>query len=289
MQLDCNVAGERLVHQPEHIQNLLRGDNRRKINGCTHKNTFCHLVGCIIIRLIPNCKYFLPCGFLLKNAGGYGIVIFDKRSEETHMNDRLLDYAIRIQSIAQAGLQYGKDKYDRERYAELREIAAEMISAKTDISMEKVRDLFCNETGYQTPKIDTRAAVFIDGKILLVHENNGTWCLPGGWCDVDQSIASNTEKEVREEAGFTVTAQRLIAVQDWRKHNVTSYVYGVVKCFVLCKYESGEFQKNIETTGIGLFGRDELPIDLAVEKTSREQILMCFDALDNPLSPTLFD
>lgn len=79
------------------------------------------------------------------------------------MNDRLLDYAIRIQSIAQAGLQYGKDKYDRERYAELREIAAEMISAKTEISMEKVRDLFCNETGYQTPKIDTRAAVFIDG------------------------------------------------------------------------------------------------------------------------------
>ena len=115
------------------------------------------------------------------------------------MNDRLLDYAIRIQSIAQAGLQYGKDKYDRERYAELREIAAEMISAKTDISMEKVRDLFCNETGYQTPKIDTRAAVFIDGKILLVHENNGTWCLPGGWCDVDQSIASNTEKEVRRK------------------------------------------------------------------------------------------
>ena len=205
------------------------------------------------------------------------------------MNDRLLDYAIRIQSIAQAGLQYGKDKYDRERYAELREIAAEMISAKTDISMEKVRDLFCNETGYQTPKIDTRAAVFIDGKILLVHENNGTWCLPGGWCDVDQSIASNTEMEVRAEAGFTVKAERLIAVQDWRKHNVANYVYGVVKCFVLCKYESGEFQKNIETTGIGLFGRDELPIDLAVEKTSREQILMCFEAYEHPDCQTMFD
>lgn len=81
----------------------------------------------------------------------------------------------------------------------------------------------------------------------------------------------------------------MIAVQDWRKHNVTNYVYGVVKCFVLCRYEGGEFQKNIETTGIGLFGRDEIPVNLAVEKTSREQILMCFDALDNPLSPTLFD
>ena len=90
------------------------------------------------------------------------------------MNDRLLDYAIRIQSIAQAGLQYGKDKYDRERYEELRQIAAEMISEKTEIPMEKVRDLFCNETGYQTPKVDTRAAVFADGRILLAHENNGT-------------------------------------------------------------------------------------------------------------------
>ena len=85
------------------------------------------------------------------------------------MNDRLLDYAIRIQSIAQAGLQYGKDKYDRERYEELRQIAAEMISEKTEIPMEKVRNLFCNETGYQTPKIDTRAAVFLDRKNLIVH------------------------------------------------------------------------------------------------------------------------
>ena len=205
------------------------------------------------------------------------------------MNDKWKEFAIRIQSIAQAGLQYGKDKFDLERYEELREIAAEMMAAKTDIPTEKIYDLFCNETGYQTPKVDTRAAIFVNGEILLVHENNGTWSLPGGWCDVDESVKSNTVKEVSEETGLSVTAERLIAVQDWRKHNVTSYVYGVVKCFVLCKYESGEFQKNIETTGIGLFGRDELPINLAVEKTSREQILMCFDALDNPLSPTLFD
>lgn len=121
--------------------------------------------------------------------------------------------------IAQAGLQYGKDQYDRERYAELRQIAAEMLSARTGLPTEKIHDLFCNETGYQTPKVDTRAAVFADGRILLVHENNGTWALPGGWCDVDQSIASNTEKEVREEAGFEVTAERLIAVQAWQTVN----------------------------------------------------------------------
>lgn len=205
------------------------------------------------------------------------------------MNDKWLDFAIRIQSVAQAGLLYGKDQYDKERYGELRKIAAEMISEKTDISVEKVYDLFCNETGYQTPKVDTRAAVFMDDKILLVHENNGTWSLPGGWCDVDQSIASNTEKEVKEEAGFTVKAEKLIAVQDWRKHNVTNYAYGVVKAFVMCRYESGNFEENIETTEIAFFGKDELPDHLAVEKCTREQILMCFEAYENPEMPTLFD
>ena len=205
------------------------------------------------------------------------------------MNDKWLDFAIRIQSIAQAGLLYGKDQYDKERYGELRKIAAEMISEKTDISVEKVYDLFCNETGYQTPKVDTRAAVFMDDKILLVHENNGTWSLPGGWCDVDQSIASNTEKEVKEEAGFTVKAEKLIAVQDWRKHNVTNYAYGVVKAFVMCRYESGNFEKNIETTEIAFFGKDEIPDYLAVEKCTREQIIMCFEAYEKPEMSTLFD
>ena len=71
-----------------------------------------------------------------------------------------------------------------------------------DIPLEKVKNLFCNETGYQTPKVDTRAAVFKEGKILLVHEKNGTWSLPGGWCDVNQSVAENTVKETLEEAVF---------------------------------------------------------------------------------------
>ncbi len=164
------------------------------------------------------------------------------------MNDRWVELAIRIQSIAQAGLSYGKDPYDRERYQELRQIAAEMMALKTDLPVNKIYDLFCNESGYQTPKIDTRAAVFRENKILLVRENNGTWALPGGWCDVDQSVASNAEKEVREEAGLIVHAEKIIAVQDWRKHNVVNYPYGIIKIFVLCQYESGTFEGNIETT-----------------------------------------
>ena len=200
-----------------------------------------------------------------------------------------MQWAIELQSLAQAGLAYGKDSYDKERYIRIREISAEIISHMSDIPTDKVRNLFCNESGYQTPKIDTRAAIFQNGKILLVHENNGTWSLPGGWCDVDQSVASSGIKETGEEAGLHVSAERLIAIQDWRLHNVRNYVYGVIKIFVLCKSTGGSFAENIETTGIGYFNRDELPANLATEKTTAEQIQMCFDANYDNNWKTQFD
>ncbi|MDO5337300.1 MAG: NUDIX hydrolase [Eubacteriales bacterium] len=200
-----------------------------------------------------------------------------------------LEWAVEIQSLAQAGLTYGRDKYDLERYERLREIAAEMIHYKTDIPLEKVRNLFCNETGYQTPKVDTRAAIFEKGKILLVHENNGTWSLPGGWCDVNQSVGENTIKEVFEEAGLHVTADRLIAVQDRNKHNAPLYAYGIVKIFVLCTVVDGHFIPNMETTESRYFGRDEIPDNLAEEKVNKEQIRMCFDANEAKHWKVLFD
>lgn len=199
------------------------------------------------------------------------------------------DFAMRIQSIAQAGLAYGENPYDRERYEQLREIAAQMVALETELPLEKVKGFFCNETGYQTPKVDTRAAVFQEGKILLVHEKNGTWSLPGGWCDVDQSVASNVKKETEEEAGLAVTPEKLIAVQDWRKHNRCNLPYGVVKIFVQCKVEGGAFQENIETTETRYFGEEELPEELAVEKTTAEQIHLCFQAYRSENWQTAFD
>ena len=134
-----------------------------------------------------------------------------------------------------------------------------MMAAKTDLPVEKVYGLFCNESGYQTPKIDTRAAVFIDGKILLVHENNGTWSLPR-WMVRCGSVHRIQHREGSfEETGCTVHSKKLIAVQDWRKHNVMNHAYGVIKTFMLCQYESGTFKSNIETTEIGLFDRTSLP------------------------------
>ena len=203
-------------------------------------------------------------------------------------NERWLDWAVELQSLAQAGLAYGKDPYDRERYARIREISAEILAHMAEIPLEKVRDLFCNEAGYQTPKLDTRAAIFQGDKILLVRENNGTWSLPGGWCDVNVSVAENTVKEVREEAGLEVTADRIIAVQDWKRHNARNHAYGVCKVFFLCSVTGGRFEPNIETTESRCFALDELP-ELAEEKNTQEQIKMCFAARAAEHWTTLFD
>lgn len=203
--------------------------------------------------------------------------------------EKWLKWAIEIQSLAQAGLEYTDNVYDIERYERLREISAEIISEKTNLNMEKVKGLFCNETGYQTPKIDTRAAIFKDNKILLVHENNGTWSLPGGWCDVLETVKTNTIKEVKEETGLDVETIKIISIQDRNKHNKPIYAYGVCKIFVLCNVIGGEFVENIETTEIKYFSLDELPNSLAEEKTTKEQIEMCFKAYKDENWKVQFD
>ena len=203
--------------------------------------------------------------------------------------EKWLELAIEVQSLAQSGLAYTKNVYDIERYERLREISAEMISIKSDLDISKVKDLFCNETGYQTPKLDTRAAIFREEKILLVRENNGKWSLPGGWCDVNISVGENTVKEVKEESGLDVTADSIIAVQDRAKHNLPVYAYGICKIFVLCSLVGGSFQENLETTGFDYFNEDSLP-ELATEKNTAEQIKMCFDAhRSGDTWKTLFD
>ena len=204
------------------------------------------------------------------------------------MKEQWLEWAIELQSLAQAGLTYGKDIFDRERYERIREISAEIMAYKTDIPVQKAKDLFCNETGYQTPKLDTRAAIFQNGKILLVKENSGKWSLPGGWVDVNVSVKENTIKEVKEEAGLDVTADKVIAIQDRSKHNLPVYAYGVCKIFVLCTIIGGAFKENIETTGFAYFSENELP-ELATEKNNEEQVQMCFEAYRTKKWSTLFD
>ena len=206
------------------------------------------------------------------------------------MTDFLLDRMIEIQAIAQTGLTYSKDPYDLERFERLREITVEIMAQKTGLPQNFVREVFCNETGFQTPKLDTRAAIFQDGKILMVLEKDSqTWSLPGGWVDVNQSVKNNTEKEVKEEAGLDVQAERLIAVLDRDKHNKPQFAYGVCKIFVQCKFIGGEFRPNTETVKSRFFAPEELPDNLSFGKNTVEQILLCFRASRSQYWETVFD
>ncbi|MGB3101836.1 MAG: NUDIX hydrolase N-terminal domain-containing protein, partial [Psychrobacillus psychrotolerans] len=152
------------------------------------------------------------------------------------MSKQWLEWAKRIQALSQSGLAFSKDIYDIERYEELREISIEIMREHTELEMDKIRNLFTNETGYQTPKVDVRGVVFKNNQILMVRENiDDKWALPGGFCDIGLSPSENVMKEIKEESGFDVLPIRLIALMDNNKHPHPPEAYHYYKIFILCE------------------------------------------------------
>ena len=205
-------------------------------------------------------------------------------------NDVWKKWAQELQFLSQCSLAYSKDKFDRERSERIREIACEMLSYKYDIPIEKVRLDFAGELGYQTPKVETRAAVIKDNKILLVKEQfDGKWALPGGYQDVNMSIKENAIKEASEEAGAVVNPVKIIAVLDYNRHHHVNFPFGMVKVFVLCEYVSHSFVENTETLGAEFYSLEELP-ELSTTRTTKKQLEMCFDCYNNIENwETIFD
>jgi len=198
-------------------------------------------------------------------------------------------YAQRLQAIAQAGLAYSKDKYDLERFQEIRDISVEILSRHTDISYQKVKDVFAGESGYATPKVDVRAVVISNEQILLVQEQlDNKWSLPGGWADVHLSVKENLIKEASEEAGADIIPERLIALLDRKIHNAPALPFGIYKIFVACSLKSMNFQPNTETADARFFSETDLP-PLSETRNTREQIAMCFDAFRTTNWQPLFD
>lgn len=209
------------------------------------------------------------------------------RKENRNELDTLTKLSMELQSIAQNGLTYTKDLFDKERFERIRDISAEIMAIKTEYPIGKIKDLFCNEVGYQTPKLETRAVIFNENKILLVKEKE-KWSLPGGWIDYNESIASNTVKEVKEEAGLDVEPVKVIAIQNRNKHNFPKYAYEICKVFVICVVRGGSFRQNNETTESGYFSLNNLPV-LDEDKNVYSQIKMCFDAYENDKWNVIFD
>ena len=199
-----------------------------------------------------------------------------------------LAWAREIFSIAQSGLTYSKNEFDLDRYRRLQGIAAEMIASQSELTKEAVLDSFSMQIGYATPKVDVRGAVVRDGKILLVHERiDDRWSMPGGWADLGELPSQMVIREVREESGFKVRAEKLIAVYDANRIEPLEF-YHAYKLIFLCVITSGEAQTSIETSGADFFSPDNLP-PLSEFRTNQSMIAEVFAHLADSTRSTYFE
>lgn len=210
--------------------------------------------------------------------------------EPTNEPDWLI-WSRELQAIAQIGLTFCRDPYDRERYEQIGALAVRMLARNTDAPAERIATLFAGETGYATPKVDVRGAVFNDaGRILMVREvSDGRWTLPGGWADVTGSPAANVMKEVCEESGYDVRVAKLAAVWDRTAQGHDAGIFACVKMFFVCEPIGGEATISHETSEIAWFARDAVPDDLSTPRALRRQIDRMFDHHADRSLPTDFE
>jgi len=205
------------------------------------------------------------------------------------MEPQWLEWARRLQALAQTGLTYTRDHFDVERYESIRALAAEMIAAHVQTDVHAVRELLAHEQGHATPKIDVRGVVFRENAILLVKERqDGLWTLPGGWADVNESPSEAVVREVEEESGYRTRAVKLLALYDRRKHAHPPHLYHIYKLFFRCELLGGLPSPSVETEDVAFFREGELP-DLSIMRVTPAQIARWFDHHRHPDWPTDFD
>jgi len=205
------------------------------------------------------------------------------------MPPKWLEWAKSLQAIAQNGLTYADNHFDRERYQAVRDIAAEILAAHSDVKLEQVQALFAGEEGAATPKVDVRGVVFQDDAILLVKErSDGLWTLPGGWADVNDPPSMAIEREVYEESGYRTRAVKLLAFYDRDQHGHPPYPFHVYKIFFLCELVGGAPAPSEETSAVAFFRKGELP-ELSRTRVTPAQIARLFEHYRHPEWPTDFD
>ncbi len=201
-----------------------------------------------------------------------------------------LAWARRLQANAQSGLTYCKDGFDIQRYEEIRAIAAEMMaSASPQFDAHSLEQLFAEQSGYATPKIDVRVGAFQNERILLVRElSDGCWTLPGGWADVGEPPSVAAVRETREESGYEVRITKLAALFDRDLHGHPPYPFHTYKLFFLAELTGGAPQSSNETAAAEFFAENSIP-PLSLTRVTPSQIAHLFHHLRHPERPTSFD
>jgi len=205
------------------------------------------------------------------------------------MEPQWLEWARKLQALAQTGLTYTANHFDVERYESIRALAAEMMAVHVQTEVQTVHTLLASEAGHATPKIDVRGVVFSDNRLLLVKERQDSlWTLPGGWADVNESPSEAVVREVLEESGYQTRAVKLLALYDRRRHAHPPHLYHIYKLFFQCELLGGTPTPSPETEEVGFFPEAELP-QLSIMLVTAAQIARLFEHHRHPNWPTDFD
>jgi ADP-ribose pyrophosphatase YjhB (NUDIX family) len=204
------------------------------------------------------------------------------------MTSNWVNWVRRLQSIAQNGRNYCKNEFDLQRYQQIEDVAAEIGATHSDGELQTIQGMFRQEAGPATPKIDVRAAVFSENKILLVKERGDGWTMPGGWVDPGESPSEAAVRETKEESGYDVSAVRLMAIYDRDKQGHPPCPFHVYKVIFLCQLVGGSARTSLETEAVSFFHEEGLPA-LSESRVLLPQIKRAFAFARDPNLPADFD
>ena len=200
-----------------------------------------------------------------------------------------LRWAREIQAISQIGLYFSKNHYDETNFSRLKEIAAEMTEAHSNLSISTAKNIFQEQVGYATVKVDVRGAIVQNERILLVQERqDGNWCLPGGWADVGEMPSDMVAREVWEESGFEVVPEHLIGVYDANRGGSPLAFFHAYKIVFMCRIVGGQARPSLETAAVDFFRFDDLPV-LSEPRTTQRHLDDIAAHLKDPDKPAVFD
>lgn len=200
-----------------------------------------------------------------------------------------LDWARELQALGQTGLHYARNHYEQHNYARILEIAAEMVEQATGLGKQSIMERFRVQPGYATVKVDVRAAVVHEKRLLLVRERvDGRWAMPGGWADVGETPSEMVVREVREESGYIVRPIKLVGAFDANRSNEHLEFYHAYKLVFLCELLGGEAAPSEETSEVGFFAFDDLP-PLSINRTNERHLAEVQAHLQDASRPPAFD
>lgn len=184
------------------------------------------------------------------------------------MKDEIYQIADELRAIANAGLHWGENGYDKERYERVLKTSARLLAAVENGSEAEIYAQYTGNLLHLSPLLCVEAALFREDRILLIQRSDDhTWAMPGGLLEVGESPAQGAERELWEEAGLHGKVVRLLALYDTRFWPARSRMQLVISQFLLQadgdpglhRGAGKEHSSLAETLDVGFFAEDDLP------------------------------